>query len=81
MSKAEQEQEYRHNLDHLSKVTGVRPHSMSHPCNSYSSQTLELLYEMDIKIGFRSNMAQDSAHGLLEFPREDHANLLRTLNL
>jgi peptidoglycan/xylan/chitin deacetylase (PgdA/CDA1 family) len=75
-----QRTEYRRNRDHITRVTGRAPLSMSHPCGSYTSETLALLAEMGIPIGFRANMAQ-SDYSLLELPRIDHAVLLKQLNL
>ena len=51
---------------------------MSHPCNSYSEDTLQLLEGMGIKIGFRSNLTERQ-HSDLEYPREDHVNILAAL--
>ena len=73
---AEQLREYRDNLMALWQWTGERPRVMAHPCNSYSAATLDLLRGLGVRIGFRSNLALRE-HSELEFPREDHANLLR----
>ena len=51
---------------------------MSHPCNSYNAATLSLLRELGITLGFRANMAKLGLSEL-EYPREDHANLVRAL--
>jgi hypothetical protein len=53
---------------------------MSHPCNSYNTTTLEVLRELGITLGFRANMA-GGFDSRLERPREDHANLMRTMKL
>ncbi len=76
LTPAQQRGEYEANFNHIRAATGVAPRSMSHPCNSYTPQTLALLWDMGIQTGFRSNMARQPGHGPLELPREDHANLM-----
>lgn len=71
-----QKKEYQQNIDHLSGVLGSRPFSMSHPCGHYSDDTLTILREIGITVGFRSNMAVPEIRSTLEIPREDHANVL-----
>jgi hypothetical protein len=51
---------------------------MSHPCNSYNATTLSVLRELGITVGFRANMAAGKISEL-EYPREDHANLVGAL--
>ncbi len=75
LSAEQQAYEYGHNLDHIFRATGVRPQTMSHPCNSYGAETLEILRGLGIQLGFRSNMALAARHGPLEYPREDQAML------
>lgn len=76
----EQMNEYKTNLQVLSAIIGETPDCMSHPCNSYNHKTIEVLKELHIKLGFRSNM-KDNFHSLYEFPREDHANILRKMEI
>ena len=75
LSKQDQETEYVRNVDHLELVLGARPIVMAHPCGSYNDDTLDVLRGLGIRVGFRSNMAAP-AKTLLEFPREDHANII-----
>ena len=75
---AGQRAEYGANSAALTELLGERPTSMSHPCNSYSADTAPVLAALGVRLGFRANMAQQQ-HGPLEFPREDHANLLRRM--
>lgn len=70
--------EYQQNSDYLAAILGERPQTMSHPCNSYSRQTLSILRDLGIVLGFRANM-QPAARSELEYPREDHANLVRAM--
>ena len=73
-----QRDEYFSNYAYLHDLLLERPVTMSHPCNSYNPATLSILRELGIVLGFRANMAQ-SAASELEFPREDHANLVRAI--
>ena len=76
---AQQAEEYEKNYAHITEATGIAPLSMSHPCNSYSPQTLAMLEGMGIKLGFCSNMGEVAHRGKLEFAREDHANIMKRM--
>lgn len=80
LSKSAQEEEYKTNLETLEKILGTRPSCVSHPCNSYNQDTLDLLREMAITIGFRANL-REPLYGLplLELPRNDHMNVLKEI--
>lgn len=80
LSVEEQRLEYARNVAHLQTCLGDLPVAMSHPCNSYNADTLRILRDMNIRIGFRSNMARPDL-GLLEMPRRDHANVMTEMNL
>lgn len=75
----EQAREYWINHDHLTGVLGQPPRAMSHPCNSYSPQTLGVLCDLGIQLGFRANRVGVAGRTRLETPREDHANILRAM--
>ncbi len=75
LDRAEQQKEYELNFSFLKKLLNVSPTSMSHPCNSYSGVTLDILRNMGITVGFRSNPSQPEFTNL-EFPRIDHAVLM-----
>ncbi|MBT5299758.1 MAG: polysaccharide deacetylase family protein [Rhodospirillaceae bacterium] len=75
----EQKLEYHKNAEWLRQISGSNAQSMSHPCNSYDGNTLNILETMGVKIGFRSNMADLESRTDLEFPRQDHANLMRQI--
>jgi len=77
----EQFNEYKQNYNILADITGGKPRVMSHPCNSYNNDTLKVLHDLGIKTGFRSNMAAVKNRGELEWPREDHANIMANLGL
>ena len=75
MSKAEQSGEYEKNKTILTDITGSEIFSMSHPCNSYNNDTLEILQNLNVNFGFRANM--DTGYSsTLEYPRLDHALLM-----
>jgi peptidoglycan/xylan/chitin deacetylase (PgdA/CDA1 family) len=75
----DQSKEYRMNFDHLKSVLGEAPDSMSHPCGNYNDASLNVLRELGITIGFRSNYAITEIKSTLEVPREDHANVLTAM--
>lgn len=72
-----QREEYRKNYEHLERVLGKAPVCMSHPCNSYGPETLNLLADFSVTLGFRANMQHVADHSPFEFPREDHANIMK----
>lgn len=74
LSFQEQQKEYKTNFEILSEILGEKPVTMAHPCNSYSDETLKILKNMGIKIGFCSNMTK-TEYSILELPREDSACL------
>jgi peptidoglycan/xylan/chitin deacetylase (PgdA/CDA1 family) len=73
-----QRNEYGENFKYLQSLLGEVPEAMSHPCNSYNRDTLKVLREMGIRLGFCANMA-GPGRSELEYPREDPANLLTAL--
>lgn len=73
-----QRSEYRRNFDHLDQILTTSPRSMSHPCNSYGPETLVILNGLGIAVGFCATMQYPERCGL-EFPREDHSNIMRWL--
>jgi len=78
LSVQEQENEYRQNFNFLREALGQPPKTVSHPCNSYSADTISILRNLKIEIGFRANM-KSGYFSKYEFPREDHANIIRRL--
>lgn len=78
LSLPEQEKEYGDNFDFLRGLLGEKPLTVSHPCNSYNEGTLDILKSLGIRLGFRANM-EDGHYSALEMPREDHANVTRSL--
>lgn len=79
LSAEEQRSEYVANINHLSALVGEVPRTMSHPLNSYNRDTLNLLTDLGVRIGFRDNMMLGPDASLLEQPREDHANIISAI--
>jgi peptidoglycan/xylan/chitin deacetylase (PgdA/CDA1 family) len=79
LSPESQKEEYRKNFNHLQRVLGRAPTSMAHPCNSYGPETLRILQELGIGLGFRANMEILTAGSPFEFPREDHAKIIKDM--
>jgi len=76
----EQCEEYGKNKQQLEHIIGENITAVSYPCNSYNDDTLKCMEEFGIKIGFRANMANVCLENKkLEYPREDHANILRQM--
>lgn len=80
LSPEDQWYEYRENANYLRVLLGQNPVAMSHPCNSYNTDTLQVLSDLGIRLGFRSNLAEPT-WSMLEHPREDHSNILRDMRL
>lgn len=74
LSTTEQTEEYSKNFKVLNKILNTEIITMAHPNGSYSKDTLEILSEQNIKVGFRSD-AQEGYESSLEYPRVDHAFL------
>ena len=81
MEKDQQRLEYKKNYDDLRKLTGSDINVMSHPCGDYNQDTLAVLKELKIEMGFRADMSIERIISPFEIPRRDHADLLRDLNL
>ena len=80
LSHQEQEVEYSRNLQHIEGVLGRGAvTSMAHPCGDYNEDTLSILKDMGIRIGFRSNFGVKEIKTSLEIPRDDHANIFRQM--
>lgn len=78
MSAYDQMMEYGQNFQHLRDTLGCDPWAMSHPCNSYNPQTLDILRGLGVRVGFRAYVGGTSK-SLLELPRLDHAILMQQM--
>ncbi len=84
MNKEEQKNEYSMNrqiLSQIIKTSESKIVSMSHPCGSYNLNTLSVLDELNIDIGFRASMEKIKTNKInnssnLEIAREDHSNII-----
>lgn len=75
LPKDEQFREYDLNRVHLTRLLGYCPEVMAHPSGSYNDDTLRILEDMKVRIGFRSDDRPGSGT-LLEQPRLDHTMLV-----
>ena len=86
----EQKNEYEKCLTLISKILD-KPKSeikyMSHPCGSYNYDTLKVLKELGIELGFKQIMTIEREKGMskvnnsfLEIAREDHTNIYKRMN-
>ena len=80
LTREEQEKQFARNFEHLFSLMGKAPIAMSHPCNSYNSDTLLVLEEMGIEIGFRANLEPPN-NTRFEYPRDDHAHVLKQMGV
>ena len=86
----DQKREYEKNLTLISKILNKPKNEikyMSHPCGSYNSDTLEILKEIGIDLGFKQVMSIEKEKGMkkinnsnLEIARQDHAEILKKIN-
>lgn len=80
LSREEQEAEYSRNHSIISELTGHKPVSMSHPVSRYNADTLEVLHNLDIELGFLAFMTGPS-ESTLEMPRIDHTHVHKAAQL
>ena len=81
MCKSDQRKEYTINQQFLSRITCDEVNTVSYPCGSYNQDTLEVLSEIGIKMGFRASMEVREIKSPLEIPREDHAVVFAEMQL
>ncbi len=79
-SKSKQFDEYKTNFDILKSITNIKPISVAYPLGIYNNDTLAIMNELKIKIGFKSTChANDEFFNPLTdnllFPRIDSAFL------
>ena len=87
----EQKKEYAENILVISKILNKPTNQikfMSHPCGSYNNNTLTILKELGIELGFKQIMTVETERGMkkinnscLEIARQDHADIIREMNL
>ena len=75
LSYDDQLHEYMKNHTMLSSILDQKIKAVSHPCNSYNTDTLKVLEKLNVFFGFRANM-EDGYKSTWEYPRLDHAHLI-----
>ena len=90
LSYDEQKSEYENCLSLISDILNKPKNEikfMSHPCGSYNVDTLEILKELGIELGFKQIMTIEPEKGMkkvnnsyLEIARQDHADIFRRMN-
>ena len=80
LSREDQVEEYTLNVNWISEELGVTPFVVAHPCGDYSDETLGVLGDLGIRVGFRSSLTEGPYGSLLEIPRKDHAVLVKELS-
>ena len=77
-TREQQVQEYSNNQRHLINVLGKTPVSVSYPCGCYDEVTLDIMREMGVKVGFRSDEG-DGSGSPLEQSRLDYTLYMKRL--
>ena len=86
----EQKNEYEQCLSSISRILN-KPKTeikfMAHPCGSYNNNTLTILKELGIELGFKQMMTIEPEKGMkkinnsfLEIARQDHAEIFKRMN-
>ena len=78
----EQLNEYKENYNILTKIIGTnnKINSASHPCGSYNYNTLSILDDIGIKIGFRNLLNgtyKKTKYSNLEIGRQNHSEIIK----
>ena len=86
----QQKNEYEKCLSSISNILSKPKNEikyMAHPCGSYNKDTLEILKELGIELGFKQIMTIESEKGMkkvnnsfLEIARQDHADIFKRIN-
>ncbi len=89
LSYDEQKNEYEQNLSSISIILDKPKNEikyMSHPCGSYNEDTLQILKELGIKLGFKHIMTIEKEKNMkkvnnsfLEIARQDHSNIYKMM--
>ena len=80
MSYYKQLTDYKKNIFFLKKNLNLKPNSMSHPFGRYNNETIKVLSEIGLKIGFLSNFKKGKISSNFEIPRYDHTHILKQIN-
>ena len=87
----EQLKEYKKCISTLSNIIGESKsffNTMSHPCGSYNKNTLNVLSELNVKLGFKNIMSIENDKGMkkinnsqYEIARQDHGEIIKRYNI
>ena len=87
----EQKYEYENCLSSISNILDKQKNEikyMSHPCGSYNVDTLKILNDLGIELGFKQIMTIESEKGMkkinnsnLEIARQDHVEIYNRMNV
>ena len=83
LSFEDRKKEYQTCLTKISKILNKQESDikfMSHPCGSYNDDTLKVLEDLGIEIGFKEIMLRKKNYSSLEIPRQDHVEIYNRLN-
>ena len=90
LSYNDQKKEYKDNIDYLSKILNCKKNEikyMSHPCGSYNNDTLSILDNFGIELGFKQIMTIEKEKNMkkinnskLEIARQDHSIIKKMMN-
>ena len=90
LSYNEQKNEYEKCISTISKILNKSKNDikyMSHPCGSYNNDTLTILGELGIELGFKQIMTIEPEKGMkkinnsfLEIARQDHTEIFKKIN-
>lgn len=75
LSSSAQKLEYSTNSNFLLSKVGIKAESMAHPCGSYNLDTIDILRDLEVRIGFGSSMNANKWGSEFEIPREDHMTI------
>ena len=90
LSYEEQKQEYKQSISNISKILD-KPQDeikwMSHPYGNYDNNSLQILKELGIELGFKQIMTIEPEKGMkkinnsfLEIARQDHSAIVKRMN-
>ena len=90
LSYNQQKEEYQKNLNLFSKILKIKKSEikfMSHPCGSYNNDTLQILKNLGIELGFKQIMKIENKKDMkkinnssLEIARQDHSEIIKMIN-
>lgn len=90
LSYDEQLKQYQNNISILSEILKINKTDikyMAHPCGSYNKDTIKILTDLGIQLGFKEIMTIEPEKGMtkinnsfLEIARQDHAAIIKMMS-